>query len=132
MENQNTIEEQVTNDAVKEMQEVSWDDAITSGKYIKFQQDKEKRIVITNWKLVKVEKTFQNKTEEVVEFIASVMREDGKECTPEMKIFSTISNRLKAKLKPILEGKEPKSAIEIAVIKIGDKFDTQYSVRQVM
>lgn len=124
-EKQMNTEEQVTADAVEEL--VSWDEAIDSGKYIRLEQDKEKRLVITNWRLVKVKK-FEK---EEVEFIADVLKEDGKECTPIMKVFSTTSNRLKAKLRPLLENIEPASKIELAIIKIGDKFDTQYSVRKI-
>jgi len=106
-------------------EEITWDDAISSGKYVKLETEETKKIVITNWKLEEVEK-FGNKQ---VEFMSEVIEEDGEEITGE-RFFTSVSNRLKKKLRPILEGKKSGDEVKISIIKIGDKFNTNYSVKE--
>jgi tartrate dehydratase beta subunit/fumarate hydratase class I family protein len=58
---------------------------------------------------------------------SNVTEEDGQPCN---KIFETTSARLKAKLRPILENKSPDSKVKVVITKVGDKKDTQYSVKE--
>ena len=102
--------------------EISWDEAISSGAFVTIPADEQKVLKIKDWKLVKTEKF----GEQVSEFQSTCVEEDGK---PVDKQFTTTSNRLKKKLRVILEGKDPKTLIKFSVLKVGDKFDTQYSVK---
>ena len=103
---------------------ITWDDAISSGAFIKLKEGESKVLKITNWKLEKVDKFGA----EQVELSADVLLEDGQQVEKE---FSTTSNRLKSKLRPILEGKDKTGMITVSIIKVGDKFDTQYAVKEV-
>lgn len=103
---------------------VSWDEALTSGNWIKLEQDETKVVKITNWKLVKLEKFGQ----EQVEFQSDVLEEDGKEVE---KFFTTTSNRLKTKLKGVLVERKPTEEVKLSVLKVGDKFSVQYSIKEV-
>jgi len=109
----------------KPTQEVNWDEAITSSGYISLDEETEKKIQIINWKMIKGEKFGQQQ----VEFIAEVVKEDGKPVTD--KLFTTTSNRLKTKLKPLLENLDASKPITLTVLKIGTKFDTRYMVKLV-
>ena len=104
--------------------EVTWDDAITSGSWISFDQDETKVIVVTDWKLVKLEKF----GEQTVEFQSKVTEEDGEVVDKE---FTTTSNRLKKKLKDILMTKLVTDKVKLSIMKVGEKFNTQYSVKEV-
>jgi len=113
--------------------EVTWDEAIKSGNFIKFEEIRDgkykaKVIKIVDWKLIKAEKTFDEKTEKVVEFIAKAIEEDGLAVE---KTFSTTSNRLKRELKDILEDKSPAEPIKIEIQPVGKNYNRQYSVKQV-
>ena len=103
---------------------VTWDDAISSGAYVKLVEGETKVLKMTNWKLEKVDKFGS----EQVELSADVLMEDGEQVEKE---FSTTSNRLKGKLRPILEGKDKTGIVEVSLIKIGTQFDTQYAVKEV-
>ena len=106
--------------------EANWDEATRSGNYVSFETDKEKILVLTNWKLIKTDKFGKDE----VEFEADVVEEDGK-ATVERK-FSTTSTRLKKKLRPLLEEKNPQEdRVKISVLKVGERYDTQYSVKVV-
>jgi len=107
---------------------VTWDEAITSGNYIKLETDETKIITLTNWQLNKVTKSFNNETKELVEFHCDVVEEDGK---PVEKTFTTTSNRLKLKLKEVLQNTKPEDLVKISMIKVGEKFGVQYSVKQI-
>jgi len=100
-------------------EEITWDDACTSGGFIKLEEDKEKILTIVNWKFEKVEKF----SEEQIEFQADVTEEDGQPVKET--VFTTSSRRLKMKLRPIIEGKDPTAQIKLGILKVGDKFDTQ-------
>ena len=104
--------------------EVTWDEAISSGAWVNLEQDEAKTIVITNWRLVRLEKF----GEQTVEFQADVLEEDGE--TVE-KQFTTTSNRLKKKLKEVLSDKKNSEKIKLSIIKVGEKFNTQYSVKEI-
>jgi len=107
---------------------VSWDEAVQSGNFVKFEEDDQKTIVIKNWKLVEVEKEFNNKKEMKIEFQSDCVKENGKDVE---KVFNTTSNRLKKKLREILEKKDSSKETEISILLIGKAFDTRYSVKLV-
>jgi hypothetical protein len=111
-------------DEVNKMaEEVSWDEAIASNGFVKLESDKEKVLLLKNFKLEKVEKFGK----EEVEFSADVVEEDGSKV--EEKKFTTTSKRLKTKLRPLVEGKAPTDEVKVSILKVGDKYDTQYSVK---
>ena len=103
---------------------VGWDEAVTSGSFVTLTEDEPKTIFIKNWKLVKAEKFGK----EQVELIADCTEEDGKEVE---KSFTTTSNRLKKKLRAILEHEDKEKGVKISIIKIGEKFNTNYSTKKV-
>ena len=117
--------------------EVSWDEATKSGNFVDLKEGELKTITIKNWKLVEVDKF--NKTQ--IELVAEVIKDDGEEC-PEVvwngdkvddgRLFTTTSTRLKKKLRPILDGKDTTKGITLSIMKVGDKFDTQYSVKEIV
>jgi len=104
-------------------EEVNWDEAVASSGFIRLEQDESKELVLTNWKIQKVEKFGETQ----IEFSADCVEEDGEVVE---KLFNTSSNRLKRKLRPIFEGKDNGDKVKISVLKVGDKFDTQYSVKE--
>ena len=112
---------------------VSWDEAISGGNFIKFDKDPEtkeyvdKVLKIVNWELVKCEK-FGDK--DAVEFRADVVEEDGKKVND--KKFTTVSNRLKTKLKNILMKKDAKTPVTVSILPIGEDFARQYSVKEIV
>jgi len=106
-------------------EEISWDDAIASDGFVKLEADKEKVLVVTNIHFEKVKKF----DKEQVELQSDVLEEDGKETSD--KKFTTSSRRLKQKLRPILEGKAPADKVKLSILKVGDRFDTQYSVKEI-
>jgi len=104
-------------------EEISWNEALASSGYVKLETDTQKTLVLTNHKLAKVEKFGEN----VIEFQADCIEEDGTECE---KQFGASSKRLKAKLRPIFENKEKSEKVKVSVLRVGDRFDTQYSVKE--
>lgn len=106
----------------EEMKEVSWDEATKSGDYISLEEGETKVIHIKEWKLVEIEK-FDKKQ---VELQARCVEEDGEAVE---KKFTTTSNRLKKKLRPLLEEADVSAGVKLSIVKVGDKFTTQYSVK---
>jgi len=107
----------------------TWDQAITSGKFIKLDEDEPKELVITNWKIIKTDKFQDDKNSAPkYEFVSEVVEEDGKAVSE--KVFSTTSNGLKTKLRPIFENKDPTTKVKIRLMKVGEGFDTKYSVKE--
>jgi len=104
-------------------EDISWDDAIKASGFVNLAVDEEKKITITNWKFEKVTKF----NKDGVEFVADCKEEDGVVVD---KKFTTMSSRMKKKLRPILENKKPEELVKLSIIKVGDKFDTQFSVAQ--
>ena len=102
---------------------ITWDEATASDGFIKLEADKEKILLLKNFKLVKVDKF----NKEQIEFQADVVEEDGKKV--EDKLFTTSSKRLKSKLRPLFEDKKAEDQVKISILKVGDRFDTQYSVK---
>jgi len=106
-------------------EEISWDEAVEDKGFISFEADKQKVITITNWKLQKRAADAKVGAGEI-EFDADVIKEDGK--TVKERRLNTTSKRFKKKLRPILEGKKPEDKVTLSVMKVGEKFDTQYSI----
>ena len=104
---------------------ITWNDAISSSGFVRLEEDKEKVIIIRNWTFERVDKF----GEEQIEFQADCIEEDGEKV--EGKQFTTTSSRLKRKLRPIFEGKDNTIDIKISILKVGDKFDTQYSIKEI-
>lgn len=104
---------------------IGWSDAV-AGKFIKFDEGVPKTIVITNWGFKK-KPAMDKKDEDKIAFCADVIEEEGKGCE---KIMDTTSIRLMSKLRPILEKKNSTERVKIQIIRVGDKFDTQYSVKE--
>ena len=111
-----------------EDKEVSWAEAIVGGNFIKFEEDDQKNIVIKNWKLVETEKEFNNKKETKIEFQSDCVEENGKKVE---KVFNTTSNRLKKKLREVLEKKDASTEVKLSILMIGKAFDVRYSVKEV-
>ena len=108
---------------------IGWDDALKgSGKFISFKADEQKTIVITNWRFEENPKDAKVAAGQIA-LKADVTEEDGEACE---KILDISSNRLKRKLRPILETKNPSQKVKISVLKVGDKYDTQYSVKELL
>ena len=111
------------------MTEINWDNAIEKGKFVGFEDETMKKIVITNWRLNEVTKEFQGSKPKVcVEFQSECIEEDGEIVTKE---FNTTSNRLKKKLRGVLEDKDPTSKVKLAIMRVGKSFDTNYSLKEV-
>ena len=103
---------------------INWDEAIGSGDFVRLSAEEEKKLTLTNHRLEKVNKFGS----EAIEFQADVVVEDGETVK---KLFTTISNRLKKKLRPIFENKAETDKTHITILMVGEKFDTQYSVKEV-
>lgn len=108
--------------------EISWDEAINSGSnFVKLVPDEQKTIKFSIWGFEKVDKFGKDQ----IEFQAEVLEEDGMSLK-EPKMFSTTSNRLKKKLRPILENKKVGTPVKLSIIQVGEKFDTQYSCKEIV
>lgn len=107
-------------------EKIGWDDALKGGKFLNFETDETKTIVITNWRFERNAPDSKVAAGQIA-LKADVIEENGE--TVE-KLFDTTSNRLKKKLRPILEGKDPTSKAKISILRVGEKFDTQYSVKE--
>ena len=110
------------------MTNVNWDEATRSSGFVSLEEEKEKVLKLTNFELIQRPNDAKIAAGEI-EFIADVLEEDGREVA-DLK-FSTTSKRLKKKLRPIFENKTKADIVKISIMKIGDKFDTQYSVKEI-
>ena len=107
---------------------INWDEAIESSVFISLKQDVPKELVITNWSFEK--KPADSKIAPgKIELKADVLSEDGDEV--ENKLFTTTSRRLKTKLRPILENKKPSEKVKMTIIRVGEQFNTEYSVQEI-
>ena len=113
---------------MEENKEVSWDEAISGGNFVKLEAEETKLITIKNWKLVETEKEFSGKKETKIEFQSECIEEDGVKVD---KIFNSSSNRLKTKLRAVLEGTNQSDELKLSIIMVGSKFSVQYSVKLV-
>lgn len=107
---------------------ISWEEATSSSGFVRLVTDVKKTLVITNWKLVKRDDSKHVGAGEV-EFVADVLKEDGEECSD--KLFTSLSKRLKQKLKPILETRKQTETVSLTITRVGEQFNTQYSVEEV-
>lgn len=106
---------------------IGWDDALKgSGKFVSLKSDESKVLVLTNWRFEENPKDSKVAAGQIA-FKADVTEEDGEPCE---KTFDTASNRLKKKLRPIFEGKPATEKVKISILRVGDRFDVQYSVKQ--
>jgi len=105
------------------METATWNEAVFEGNFVRLDQDKRKVLVLKDWKLQKVKKF----DEEQVEFTAKVVEEDNKGVEGE-KFFTTTSNRLKLKLRPLFENQPTDKEVRLAVTKFGEKYNTNYGV----
>lgn len=103
-----------------------WDEAL-NGKYVDIIAEEQKAVALTDWKLEQVETNFDSKKELKWKFVAKCTEEDGQIVDKE---FNTFSKVLLAKLRPIFESKKPTDTVKIAIVKIGDGKQTQYSVKE--
>lgn len=106
---------------------ISWDDAIESSVFVKLKKDEPKEIVLTNWRFEK-RPADSNIAPNKIEFKADVLIEDNH--IVEGKLFTTTSKRLKERLKPILERRQKTDKVKVSIIKVGEQFNTEYSVRE--
>jgi len=114
-------------------EELNWDEALSGGAFVKLEEGTPKTLVVTNWRFEKVEKFGK----EQIEFQADVVEEDGTKVSEveiqgklKPKQFNTSSKRLKQKLRSVFEGVDPKLQLKFSVLRVGEKFDTQYSVKK--
>lgn len=108
-----------------EQKDLSWDDATRSDtRWVKFVEKKPKRIWLTNWKLVQMEKFGKEKTC----FVADVVKEDDTNLADKPKTLEVSSARLNAELRPFFEGKEPATTVGVEVTMMGSSYETQYLV----
>jgi len=105
-------------------EKITWDDAIASAGFVKLVEGEPKELVLTNHRLEEVDKF----GEKQIEFQAEVLFEDNEPCTE--KVFTTTSKRLKTKLRPIFENKASTNKSKITIMMVGEKFNTQYSVKE--
>lgn len=112
-------------DEYKEEKEISWSEAdIRATNFVKIDRDKEKKLFLQNWKLVEKKDKFTN--ENKVFFIADVLNEDDVQV---VKILETPSARFRSALRKILENADKSVGQSVAVTKVGEGVDTQYSVK---
>lgn len=100
----------------------------TNSIYVSLNEDEMKTIKITDWSLDFVEKVFDGKTTKRWELRALCLEEDGEHVD---KWFNTSSKRLMEKLKPILASHKTTDVVTLSLIKVGEKFETNYSVKEV-
>lgn len=108
-------------------EKITWDDALKNANFVTLETDKEKIVVVTNW-------GFERRALDapvakgMVEFKADCIEEDGESIE---KQFAYTSKRLIEKLRPIFENRPSTDKIKISVLRIGNQFNTQYSVREI-
>jgi len=106
---------------------IGWDDALKGGgKFVSFRPDEPKVIVITNWRFEKNAHDAKVAADEIA-LKADVIEEDGETCE---KILDVTSNRLKKKLRPILESKATTEKVKLSVMRVGSSYETQYGIKE--
>jgi len=106
--------------------DINWDEATASSGFITLEVDKEKVMVLTNVQLIKRPADAKIAAGEI-EFVSDVVEEDGQAVTD--KQFTSTSKRLKTKLRPIFEGKDATAKTKLSILRVGETFQTQYSVK---
>lgn len=110
----------------KTIEEASWEDAVSAGSFLKFEEGKRVKVAVKDWKLAWVEEpSFDDKSvmERKVKFTCDVVGLDGKQYNA--KIGST-SKRFIAAVKPFLKGAE--GIVFLSIKKIGKDNATNYDV----
>lgn len=108
--------------------EEKWNAATaTNSVFVNFEQDEMKTITITEWSLDFVEKVFEGKATKRWELRALCINEDGEKVD---KWFNTSSKRLLDKLRPILSAHKSSEFVTVTILKVGEKFSTNYSVKE--
>jgi hypothetical protein len=102
---------------------LGFDDAITSGEFIKFVKDEPRDLLLTRVRFEQIPDNAQFHAGEVALF-ADVHEDNGKVVE---KTLQVTSNRLLNALRPHVEGKS--GELKLTILMIGEKFQTQYSVR---
>ena len=117
-----------------EDREVPWDEAVSSGNYVKWNKIKEgvyepTVIKIKNWKNTETTKAYRgNEPKRVVEFSADVVEEGGKIVE---KTFTTTSDRLKSCLRDILIERSPSEIVKLSILPVGEDFNRNYAVKEI-
>ena len=110
-------------------EKINWDEATQNKGFISLVVDEPKVLKLTNWRFEKKPRD-SNIAAGEIEFIADAIEEDGELVSD--KLFTTISKRLKQKLRPIFEDKKTSDEVTINILRIGEQFNTQYSVKEVI
>lgn len=116
-------------DEGKHMGKIDWTEF--EGNYVVLEQDTAKTLILTNWR--QEMKTFQDDESVAVAF--DTVEEDGKNVWEEnaknRRQFSSSSRRLIKKVKPIIQKaeEENRDKIKISIMRVGEKFETQYAVK---
>ena len=105
-------------------EQINWDDATGAGRFVQLTDSEPSTLVLTNWRLEKVEKFGDTKWE----FQADCIEENSEIVE---KLFNTTSNRLKKKLRAVFENKVATDKTKVVITKIGDGFETAYSVKEI-
>jgi len=104
-------------------EEMTWDEATAQTAYVRIEDKKKKVVVISDYKILKV-----NKFDKVgiPEFVAEIIEEDNVKVE---KQWTTVSYKLIKELKEVLSTKNIKAGpIRLGVMRVGDGKNTQYAV----
>lgn len=107
---------------------ISWDDALKNANFVKLETDKEKIISITEWDF-EVRDAKASVAAGEVEFVSKCVEEDGEKV--DGKSFNQTSKRLIAKLRPILENRDKSDVVKLSILRVGESYQTQYSVKEI-
>ena len=116
-----------SNGGSKMTENISWDEATQNAGFVVIKPETEKVITLTNWRFEKKDMSSKIAPGEI-EFVADCIEDDGEAVE---KVFSTTSKRLKAKLRPIFEDKDNTESVKITILRVGEQFNTQYSVKEI-
>jgi len=111
----------------EELQPAAWDDMLKSSDFIALEEDKEKVITLKLPPMMRENDRFNKKQ---LELVMDCIEEDGEACE---KQFTCTSKRLLKKLRPVIEEatKAGKNTVKVSILRVGEKFNTQYSVKEV-
>lgn len=112
-------------DVSVERDEIQWTNF--EGKFIKLPQEEARVMLLAN--PGQVQKEFGGEKTYFLEF--DVLELDGDKFEEGEKTFSTSSNRLAQRLKPIVKKIKADGSQKVSIMKVGDKFDTNYVVKYV-
>lgn len=116
---------------VKKMGSINWDDVLNSN-FVKLEEGTPKTLVLVAWKVQDKFKDKDGSLKPGIEF--TVGEEDGVKLNLEKpKTWTLTAQKALAQLKPIIERAEAagKNSIKISVVKVGDKAETKYSIKEV-